>query len=483
MDKKYQIFISSTYDDLKDARRKVQDAILSMYQFPIGMEMFSAADEEQWKIIRETIDSTDYYVLILGQRYGSVIDSGEDAGISYTEKEFRYANDNGIPILVFIIDDSVPLLPKDIESDGEKREKLNAFKSVVKTGRMVEWWKTPEDLAQKVTIALYKAISHKKRPGWIRSDEFNIEKSHAEILRLNEQIRELEAENRKLKAQVVEREPKLEIGFLLDEPKESEVQSKAGNDDDENKERDYYSHKDLLLNNDNSGLKLQLIPISVDSDSYRAKYEPLTKSDLVFYPELRRYIPNNAIQEYNDALPDEDTINRYLAALVRYNRIQQGGVTFNVYIKNIGTANATDVNVYLDFPEEILVYNVKKLKRMEEPPMPKMPPNPIEEAEKKRLHLTGSMSEYFYQTALPSENRIIPALDVLSDLHGSSDDLLIINTHSLKMESAKIQHYDLSLFNHVYIVPTAKGKFRIECRIMCSEYKEPDIKYIDVEVV
>ena len=334
MDKKYQIFISSTYDDLKDARRKVQDAILSMYQFPIGMEMFSAADEEQWKIIRETIDSTDYYVLILGQRYGSVIDSGEDAGISYTEKEFRYANDNGIPILVFIIDDSVPLLPKDIESDGEKREKLNAFKSVVKTDRMVEWWKTPEDLAQKVTIALYKAISHKKRPGWIRSDEFNIEKSHAEILRLNEQIRELEAENRKLKAQVVEREPKLEIGFLLDEPKESEVQSKAGNDDDENKERDYYSHKDLLLNNDNSGLKLQLIPISVDSDSYRAKYEPLTKSDLVFYPELRRYIPNNAIQEYNDALPDEDTINRYLAALVRYNRIQQGGVTFNVYWKN-----------------------------------------------------------------------------------------------------------------------------------------------------
>ena len=46
MEKKYQIFISSTYEDLKEERRKVQDTILSMYQFPIGMEMFSAADED-----------------------------------------------------------------------------------------------------------------------------------------------------------------------------------------------------------------------------------------------------------------------------------------------------------------------------------------------------------------------------------------------------------------------------------------------------
>lgn len=90
MEKKYQVFISSTYKDLIEARSKVRDAILSMMHFPVGMEMFNAADEEQWEIIQETIDSSDYYVLILGQRYGSVIESGSDAGISYTEKEFRY---------------------------------------------------------------------------------------------------------------------------------------------------------------------------------------------------------------------------------------------------------------------------------------------------------------------------------------------------------------------------------------------------------
>lgn len=75
MEKKYQVFISSTYKDLIEARSKVRDAILSMMHFPVGMEMFNAADEEQWEIIQETIDSSDYYVLILGQRYGSVIES------------------------------------------------------------------------------------------------------------------------------------------------------------------------------------------------------------------------------------------------------------------------------------------------------------------------------------------------------------------------------------------------------------------------
>lgn len=102
MEKKYQIFISSTYEDLKEAREKVRDAILSMMHFPIGMEMFSAGDEEQWEIIQETINSSDYYVLIVGQRYGSEIATGEGAGISYTEKEYRYAKEQKVPILAFI---------------------------------------------------------------------------------------------------------------------------------------------------------------------------------------------------------------------------------------------------------------------------------------------------------------------------------------------------------------------------------------------
>ncbi|ECZ7129828.1 TPA: DUF4062 domain-containing protein, partial [Salmonella enterica subsp. enterica serovar Virchow] len=74
--KKYQVFVSSTYVDLIDARKKIIETVLSLYHFPVGMEMFSADDSEQWDIIKETIDASDYYVIIIGHKYGSVSKDG-----------------------------------------------------------------------------------------------------------------------------------------------------------------------------------------------------------------------------------------------------------------------------------------------------------------------------------------------------------------------------------------------------------------------
>ena len=75
-----------------------------------------------------------------------------------------------IPVLAFLIDDSVPVTPDKIEQDADKRKKLNAFKEEVKTGRMVQWWTSAEDLANKVMNSLNKQIARNNRPGWIRVD-------------------------------------------------------------------------------------------------------------------------------------------------------------------------------------------------------------------------------------------------------------------------------------------------------------------------
>ncbi|MCD4722204.1 MAG: DUF4062 domain-containing protein [Desulfobacula sp.] len=98
-DTKYQVFISSTYDDLKKARTKIIETILKLYHLPVGMEMFSADDDEQWDVIKETINFSDYYIVIIGHRYGSETDTG----ISYTEKEYDYAKNKKIPILSYPI--------------------------------------------------------------------------------------------------------------------------------------------------------------------------------------------------------------------------------------------------------------------------------------------------------------------------------------------------------------------------------------------
>ncbi|EME0904200.1 DUF4062 domain-containing protein [Vibrio parahaemolyticus] len=60
---------------------------MEMGHIPVGMEMFSAADEEQWKIIQRQIDESDYYVVIAAHKYGSIAADG----VSYTEKEYDYA--------------------------------------------------------------------------------------------------------------------------------------------------------------------------------------------------------------------------------------------------------------------------------------------------------------------------------------------------------------------------------------------------------
>jgi len=114
MEVKYQIFISSTYQDLKSAREKVVKTILSLYHFPVGMEMFSADDAEQWGVIKDTIDNSDYYIVIIGHRYGSETSDG----ISFTEKEFDYAANKGIPILAFIRDSTFGVnFPEKIEDN------------------------------------------------------------------------------------------------------------------------------------------------------------------------------------------------------------------------------------------------------------------------------------------------------------------------------------------------------------------------------
>lgn len=180
MTKKYQIFVSSTYQDLRDEREQVIKAALEMGHIPVGMEMFSAADEEQWAIITRQIDQSDYYVLVMAHRYGSKAADG----ISYTEKEYDYAVAKGIPVLGFVIDDSAPW-PKDRhEEDPKSLKRLAAFKKKIKT-RLVQFWNNKEELHGRVSIALTKAITAYPRTGWARADEVSGPEVTREFIRLS----------------------------------------------------------------------------------------------------------------------------------------------------------------------------------------------------------------------------------------------------------------------------------------------------------
>lgn len=176
---KYQVFISATSEDLKEERKKVQDTILSMSQHPTAMEMFSASNEEPWEIIKQEIDESDFYVLIIGHKYGSVIENGEYAGISYTQREYYYALwEKKIPILAFLIDDSALSIVEKMEQEPVKIEKLKVFKEEIISRHHVEWWMNKDDLAVKVSVALYKQFNDKQ--GHERTTESYLEKEDLE---------------------------------------------------------------------------------------------------------------------------------------------------------------------------------------------------------------------------------------------------------------------------------------------------------------
>jgi hypothetical protein len=87
---------------LRQERVAILDQVLKENHIPAGMEMFAAGDENSWEVIRRTIDICDIYVVLVGARYGSFQDqSGKK--VSFTEREFRYAQEKGKPIIAFLL--------------------------------------------------------------------------------------------------------------------------------------------------------------------------------------------------------------------------------------------------------------------------------------------------------------------------------------------------------------------------------------------
>ena len=191
---KYQVFVSSTYDDLKDEREQVIKAVLEMGHIPVGMEMFSAADDEQWKIITRQIDESDYYVVIVAHRYGSIADDGR----SYTEKEYDYAVSKGIPVLGFVIADGVLWNAELIDATLEKKTALESFKLKVKS-KPVNFWQSKDDLHGKFSISLMKAITANPRVGWLRASEAAGPELTKELIRLSSENSVLRKELEKIR--------------------------------------------------------------------------------------------------------------------------------------------------------------------------------------------------------------------------------------------------------------------------------------------
>lgn len=191
MDKRYQVFVSSTYTDLKEERQHVSQTLMEMDCIPAGMELFPAVDEEQWEFIKKIIDDCDYYLLIIGGRYGSTTEEG----ISYTEKEYEYAVEKGLKVVAFLHENPDDISDEKAEEDPMLQEKLLQFRDKVSRNRMVKFWKAANDLPGLVALSMSKTIKMFPTQGWVRASNV----SNEDLL---EDINELRKENTLLKSEL-----------------------------------------------------------------------------------------------------------------------------------------------------------------------------------------------------------------------------------------------------------------------------------------
>ncbi len=189
MEKRFQVFVSSTFKDLEAERQEVMHALLELDCMPAGMELFPAANETQWNLIRKVIDDCDYYVLILAGRYGSI----SPEGLSYTEMEYRYALSINKPTIAFIHRDPGKIIADKTETTEEGKAKLADFRTAVEK-KLCKHWDTPQELGSVVSRSLIQLIKSNPAVGWVRANELADRDATMELLQLRRRVDELQSE-------------------------------------------------------------------------------------------------------------------------------------------------------------------------------------------------------------------------------------------------------------------------------------------------
>ena len=192
--RKLQVFVSSTFTDLKEERQAAVEAILQAKHIPAGMELFSAGDQSQMHVIKNWIDESDVYMLILGGRYGSV---EAKSGKSYTHLEYEYALMKGKVMFALVLtedflDSKIEKMKRDaIEEENPK--KYRKFKKLVES-KIVAYCDDLKDIKLGVIRSLGDFEKIGGLIGWIPGDQASDTTSAlVEIARLSKENSELKS--------------------------------------------------------------------------------------------------------------------------------------------------------------------------------------------------------------------------------------------------------------------------------------------------
>jgi hypothetical protein len=202
--RKLQVFVSSTYTDLRDERQAAVAAILAAGHVPAGMELFAAGDETQMTVIRRWIDESDVFMLILGWRHGSI---EPETGKSYVQLEYEHALANRKPLFAVVRSED----PSEVPSAADAAtEQFQAFRALVLT-HMVRFWSESNEIKLSIFESLAEFSRRPELSGWVRAE------SSVNVGAISEEIARLSRENAELRERLAATSERLFNGLTFDE--------------------------------------------------------------------------------------------------------------------------------------------------------------------------------------------------------------------------------------------------------------------------
>lgn len=461
--KKYQVFISSTYTDLREERQAAVEAILKAGHIPAGMELFTSTNKSQWTIIQRWIDESDIYMLILGGRYGS-IDSDTDK--SYTHLEYEYAHSINKPLFAVVINDDALRKKTYEEREIQNPVNLEEFRQQV-LSYLSAFFSDSKDIKLAVHESLGTLIQDNELNGWVRGNQQN-EGLASELVRLNEENRKLREENDEFKRNQQVRLPKLTIEMNEREP--------------------------LIL-------KYQEY-----KEFYYQKREPIELSAIE--DELKEFLPIKSIEKYNQKLLEitNEKIQEFNRLKNLKATLEQGAQTLNFRLSNDGTLKANQVYITINFPEFIYIeeknQNKKRLELIEQLEKDSLEIiqtplwNPLDQAQeklqKKKLEsLSHSKDIYRLSSEIFGPNsqafasiaRVDPframAMPKIPNVHGNDDYL--DSEGRIIVKRGNLLHTLECEYNDYYLFPLVRGIGNIIVNLHCEEY--PNEEIIEIPII
>jgi len=185
-------FISSTFIDLQDERASVAEALKDNGLIVNALEVKPATDNTSKIEILKGIRESDFVILIIGDRFGSIVPKiTESPSISVTWWEYKKAIAFGKPVIAFFQNsDYFNTDCHDSQSDKDyllKRKLFERFKSLITEKHNPAYFTDSYELSEKVEKSL------------ISTYRAGVEQMNRKNSLLNQTIYKLEAENEELK--------------------------------------------------------------------------------------------------------------------------------------------------------------------------------------------------------------------------------------------------------------------------------------------